>query len=76
MQHALRQGEILTNLIQIHLDLQTIGLPEPRVTPRRHEYALVLSQDCDLDLDFKARRESVAPDKHDLERAVLRGHNC
>jgi len=33
------------------------------VTPRRHEYALVLSQDCDLDLDFKARRESVAPDK-------------
>ena len=29
VQHALRQGEILTNLIQIHLDLQTIGLPEP-----------------------------------------------
>ena len=63
MQHALRQGEMLTNLIQIHLDLQTIGLPEPRVTPRRHEYALVLSQDCDLDLDFKARGGTISPEK-------------
>jgi len=63
VQHALRQGEILTNLIQIHLDLQTIGLPEPRVTPRRHEYALVLSQDCDLDLDFKARAGTISADK-------------
>jgi len=71
VQHALRQGEILTNLIQIHLDLQTIGLPEPRVTPRRHEYALVLSQDCDLDLDFKARRESVARDKFPMISSVL-----
>ena len=54
---------MLTNLIQIHLDLQTIGLPEPRVTPRRHEYALVLSQDCDLDLDFKARGGTISPEK-------------
>lgn len=53
---ALRQGEILSDLIQ----RKVVPSPPasgatPIVEEATHPYAIVLSQDCDLDWDFKAR---------------------
>jgi hypothetical protein len=59
---CLRQGEILSNLIQLQLIVQTLG-NQPRVEPLLHPYALVLTQDCDLEQDFNARQRQVAADK-------------
>lgn len=64
-----RQGEILTDLIQIHAHVGSLSkIPselnadiELEVEEKIHPYALILTQDCDLDWDFKARE--VGPDK-------------
>lgn len=60
----LRQGEIVSNLIQAHLDPASIrsrsGLS---VLAKVHNVAIVISQDCDLDWDFKARSGQANPDK-------------
>jgi hypothetical protein len=63
MPAQLRQGEILCNLTQIHLDLKTVGLQEISVLPKIHDYAVILSQDCDLEQDFKARVGQNTQDK-------------
>lgn len=53
---AFRQGEILTGLQQVVLDVQSIGKPgDPLVNIVRHDYTIVVSQDCDLDSDYLAR---------------------
>lgn len=59
---GLRQGEILCDLIQFMVDRQG---SEPGAAPSQgaekiHPFALVVSQDCDLDWDFKARQEGGA----------------
>lgn len=51
----LRQGEILTNVTQIIIDLKSISDELKSVTPIIHPIAIVVSQDCDLDWDFKAK---------------------
>ena len=53
---ALRQGEIVSNLIQARIRLETIGAEELVVDETEHEYAVVVSQDCDLDWDWNARK--------------------
>lgn len=53
----LRQGEILTNVIQIVLDLETIHDEKPRITKIGHPFAVIVSQDWDLDWDFKVRQK-------------------
>ena len=60
---AIRQGEIITGLIQLVVDLETIGAESPDIIPILHPYALVVSQDCDLDWDYKARNVAPAPNK-------------
>lgn len=60
---ALRQGEILTDLIQARLALDSIAQDEPIVDPIRHPFAIILTQDCDLDWDHKARNGATAADK-------------
>lgn len=54
---ALRQGEILSNVTEIRPHF--IGLADvsqiQAITPVQHAFAIVLSQDCDLDWDHKAR---------------------
>jgi len=56
---VLRQGEILTDVITFHVRnarlYQDDG--EYAIEAETHPYALVLTQDCDLDWDFKARAE-------------------
>jgi len=53
------QGEILGNVVQAHLRIDTIFDAEPVVTFKVHTLAMVLSQDCELDWDFKARQGKV-----------------
>jgi hypothetical protein len=58
------QGEILSDLFQIHLEIESVGATEGiRVSKRLHAFAIVMSQDCDLDLDFKARAGQAKEDK-------------
>ncbi len=53
---ALRQGEILTGVVEHQVSLETLKAPDNRirVDKRRHPFAIVLTQDCDLDWDFNA----------------------
>ena len=52
---SLRQGEILSHLTQIKLDVSSLGHDMPVVVRVEHPYAIVITQDCDLDWDFRAR---------------------
>lgn len=36
---------------------------EPVILPKTHSFAIVLSQDCDFDWDFKAQHGTAAPHK-------------
>jgi hypothetical protein len=60
----LRQGEILSILTQTELEIGSVGADQGvRITKKVHPLAIILSQDCDLDLDFKARNGQVNDDK-------------
>lgn len=53
----LRQGEIISNMIQARLDLTTVGSTPPlKVEFVTHQFAIVISQDCDLLFDYQARK--------------------
>jgi hypothetical protein len=52
----LRQGEILSDLVEVRLDAECLRPDaEPQIQEIVHPYALVLTQDCDLDWDFRYR---------------------
>jgi hypothetical protein len=54
---ALRQGELVSGLIQARRRLDSIGPGQaPVVQLVTHPWAMVMSQDCDLDWDFRARQ--------------------
>ncbi|MBI3958395.1 MAG: hypothetical protein HY328_06270 [Chloroflexi bacterium] len=52
----LRQGEIVSNLVQIKVAVDTIGSGETAIFQIIHPFAIVVSQDCDLEWDWNARR--------------------
>jgi len=54
---ALRQGELLTDLKQPLLTLESVGTEHPRVRFENHPFAIVLSQDCDLSQDWRRAQE-------------------
>ncbi|MEA5618444.1 hypothetical protein VB711_11425 [Cronbergia sp. UHCC 0137] len=62
---ALRQGEILTGVIQINpvLDKSSLSIEDTEFTVIQHPYAIIISQDCDLDWDYKARQSHDKPNK-------------
>ena len=62
---ALRQCEIVSGLRRTRLAIDSVGNDEepPVVNFEDHEYAILMTQDCDLDLDYKARRGQVGDDK-------------
>lgn len=60
---CLRQGEILSNLVQLRLDLSTLGTDSLKVVPFMHPFAVILTQDCDLEQHHQARQGQVAQDK-------------
>jgi hypothetical protein len=58
---SLRQGEILTNVTQYNVEPMAQLLDQPDISlptiPIIHPYAIVVTQDCDLDWDYKARTQ-------------------
>ena len=53
----LRQGEILSEVVQARLRLDTIGAARDFVVDLpKHPYVVVLNQDCDLESDFRKRQ--------------------
>jgi hypothetical protein len=62
----LRQGEIISGLVQARLDLDSVesGVP-PLVNFVTHPFAVIVSQDCDLEQDYKARNslDDIKADK-------------
>ncbi len=67
----LRQGEIVGNLLQITVAVDTIGSDEIAVTPVVHPYAIVVSQDCDLEGDWRERERGSAGNNAKLMSNVL-----
>lgn len=63
----LRQGEVLSNVVEVHIRVDSLmnrGNEEGlELEEKVHPFALILSQDCDLDWDFKARVETPGGDK-------------
>lgn len=57
LDEPLRQGEILSSLIQHKLNINSLSSSRPILDPIAHPFAIVVSQDCDLDWDYKARHE-------------------
>ena len=54
---ALLQGEFLSGLLEYLPESSGRSYPnKPRVFARKHPLAVILTADCDLDLDFKWRR--------------------
>ena len=62
----LRQGEVLSNLIQTRLNSEDVGLMD-MIT---HPLAIIVSQDCDLSWDFRDR-VSEQPSENKLVPNVL-----
>jgi hypothetical protein len=62
---SLRQGEIVTGVIQYNPVIDEIPgeLHDLAFTPIKHPYTIVITQDCDLDWDYKARRTNNNPAK-------------
>jgi hypothetical protein len=62
---SLRQGEILTGVVQYNPVIDEIPkeFQELSFTPIIHPYAIVITQDCDLDWDYKARVTNNNPAK-------------
>jgi len=58
---ALRQGEIITGLVHARLDIETVEAGEARWIAETHPYAITLSQDCDLDQDWKSQPSADKP---------------
>lgn len=68
----LRQGEILSDLIETRM-VSVSKDQAPQVDLVTHPFALILSQDCDLDQDFQARNnpETVSHPTDKLLPSVL-----
>lgn len=67
---ALRQGEILTNVVELQIRLESIGSVESdrvyTAKPNEHPFAVIVSQDCDLEQDFNFRYCCKGNQRHEL----------
>jgi hypothetical protein len=64
----LRQAEILSNVFQYKIAVESLGDPDGvEIEPVIHEFAIILSQDCDLEQDFKSR-EAIRASGASLDR--------
>ncbi len=74
---ALRQGEIISNLVQIRIDLDSISTSHVDEyvsysgTPIVHPFAIVVSQDCDLNQDYFFRFHKRGKERHALPSIVF-----
>jgi hypothetical protein len=60
---TLRQGEIISDLAQASIQIETIYSDEPVIIYEDHPFAIIVTQYCDLTQDFKARQEQTNADK-------------
>jgi hypothetical protein len=62
---SLAQGEFISNLVQAHIELSTLGTTSLRIADKTHPYGVILSQGCELEQDYYARQElsELATDK-------------
>lgn len=58
---ALRQGEIITDVVQLVRGDGSVEPPNFPVKLQRHPYAIVLNQDCDLDAGHRLQSTHGAP---------------
>lgn len=77
---AIRQGEILTEVVQLEPDLDQASIfdiDQPSFKKIIHPYAVVISQDCHLDWDYVARSaiklnsDNVYKQQHKLLNEIL-----
>ncbi|MBA3284479.1 MAG: hypothetical protein H0U27_05390 [Nitrosopumilus sp.] len=59
----LRQGEILSNIIQVKIKVESLRTGNIEATQILHPFAVVISQDCDCEQDFNCRKNNVISDK-------------
>lgn len=59
----LRQGEILTDVVQRRRTFQSLTLAEPEIEDIHHPYCVIATQDCDLEQDQDAREGRTTADK-------------
>lgn len=62
-EEQLRQGEILSDLTQVKLDVDSLGRNEPAFIEVSHPFVIILTQDCDLESDYRARKSEDDPIK-------------
>lgn len=60
--YCLRQCEIISNVVRARLSIASVG-DEPSVEFEIHPYALLMTQDCDLEQDFSVRQKGEINDK-------------
>ena len=65
---ALRQGEIVSNVVQDRVAIDTIGTNTPLIVPIKYDYAVIVSQDCDLYWDWDARQKGELEDEREERR--------
>ena len=72
---ALRQGEILTNIVELQVRLESIGSTNCdsvyEANPIEHLFAIIVSQDCDLEQDFNYRYGSKGNIRNELPSVLL-----
>ena len=73
--HALRQGEILSNVVHLQIDPEQIKSVDADSVydfdPVKHPFAIVVSQDCDLEQDFNYRFGNVGNQRNELPTVLL-----
>lgn len=72
---ALRQGEILTNVVELQIGLESIGSVDSdsvfEANPIEHPFAIIVSQDCDLEQDFNYRYGNRGNQRNELPSVLL-----
>lgn len=72
---ALRQGEVLANVLELRLKLESPSSGKPdsiyEANPVKHPYAIIVSQDCDLEQDFNYRFGKKGNQRNELPSVVL-----
>lgn len=72
---ALRQGEILTNVVELQVRLESIASVNSdsvyQANPIQHSFAIIVSQDCDLEQDFNYRYGNRGNDRNELPSVLL-----
>ena len=70
-QTSIRQCAILTGLSRRAFVLETIGTPQEVVEVVTVDYAVVLTQDCDLEQDYRVRFTTPTPESDKLIPCVF-----